>query len=61
MTWQEVKNSVNEWLWDNISRLYLKILETDEETKMIKVRLRSGLSKEILYEADSINLRVCNL
>ena len=52
MTWQEVKNSVNEWLWDNISKLYLKILETDEETKMIKVRLRSGLSKEILYEAD---------
>ena len=52
MTWQEVKNSVNEWLWDNISRLYLKILETDEETKMIKVRLRSGLSKEILYETD---------
>ena len=51
MTWQEVKNSVNEWLWDNISKLYLKILETDEETKMIKVRLRSGFSKEILYEA----------
>ena len=51
MTWQEVKNSVNEWLWDNISKLYLKILETDEETKMIKVRLSSGLNKDILYEA----------
>ena len=50
MAWQKVKNSVNEWLWDNISKLYLKILETDEETKMIKVSLRSGLSKEILYE-----------
>ena len=24
---------------------------TDEKTKMIKVRLRSGLNKEILYEA----------
>ena len=50
MNWLEVKNSVNEWIWDNVSRLYLKVLSTDEETKMIKAQVSCGLQNELLYE-----------
>ena len=52
MNWLEVKNSVNEWIWDNVSRIYLKVLSTDEETKMIKAQVSSGLQNELLYEND---------
>lgn len=49
MTWEEVKNCINEWLWDNDERTYFWILNADEETKILQVKGLSGLKTNIIY------------
>ena len=52
MKFDEVKNSVNEWIWDQFLGTYLWILNADEETKMIKAKGLGGLETEVLFCED---------
>lgn len=42
MNWEEVKNIVNEWIWDSELGTYFWILSSNEETKTMRVK---GLSR----------------
>ena len=51
MTWEEVKNSVSQWLWDNDEHTYFWILNTDESTKTVHARGFSGLETDLFYSS----------
>lgn len=42
MSWEEIKNSKNEWLWDDELGTYFWFLDVEEDTKMMWVK---GLSQ----------------
>ena len=52
MNFEDVKNSVNEWLWDNDERTYFRILSADEETKIVKAKGLCGLETEVFFNKD---------
>ena len=49
MNFEDVKNSVNEWVWDQFEGTYFRILGVDEETKYIKASGLSGRKTEFLF------------
>ena len=49
MDWNDIKNCINEWIWDNDERTYFWILNADDETKSIKVRGIAGLETDVFY------------
>ena len=49
MTWDEVKNSLNEPLWGKIAETYFWILAADEAEKSIKVRTTGGYETTVFY------------
>lgn len=49
MTWNEIKCSVNQWIWDNDERVYFWVVKTDDVTKTMKIRGFSGHENEVFY------------
>ena len=49
MTWNEIKHSVNQWIWDNDERVYFWVVKTFDDTKSLRIRGFSGLENEIFY------------
>ena len=49
MDFEELKNSVNEWLWDGELNTYFWILEADSNTQIIKAKGFSGLQTELIF------------
>ena len=56
MNFEEVKNSVNEWLWDNDERTYFRILSADEEIELA-MRMSEG-DEEAKKKLIAANLRL---
>ncbi len=52
MDFEELKNSVNEWLWDSELNTYFWILSVDQSTQMINVRGRSGRQTALIFSKD---------
>ena len=49
MTFEDVQNSVNQWLWDKEERTYFWILGTDLETKIIDVKGLGGMETRLFF------------
>ncbi len=52
MSFEEIKNCQNQWVWDKEIRTYFWILKVDEETKMIKAKGLRGKETEFLFKAN---------
>ena len=52
MDFEELKNSVNEWLWDGELGTYFWILEVDSGSKIIKARGLSGRHTALVFSKD---------
>ena len=52
MDFEELKNSINEWLWDGELGTYFWILGVDPETKIIKARGLSGRQTALVFSKD---------
>lgn len=52
MDFEELKNSVNECLWDGELGTYFWILEVDPDTKIIKVRGLSARQTALVFSKD---------
>lgn len=52
MNFEEVKNSLNEWLWDSELHAYFWILGVDDVTKIIEAKGYSGQRTKIFFAAN---------
>lgn len=49
MTFEDVQNNVNHWLWDKEEKTYFWILNTDRETKTIDVKGLGGIETRLFF------------
>ena len=56
MTWDEVKNSLNEPLWGKFAETYFWVLVADELEKSIKVRTIGGYETTIFYFTEEFSI-----
>lgn len=49
MDFEELRNSVNEWLWDGELGTYFWILGVEPDTKIIQARGLSGRQTELFF------------
>lgn len=52
MDFEEIKNSVNEWLWDDELGTYFWILGVDPDTKIIQAKGLSGRQTALVFSKD---------
>ncbi len=51
MTFEDVQNSVNEWVWDKDEKTYFWILNADPTTKIIKAKGLGGLETKLFFSS----------
>ena len=51
MNWEEIKECINEWIWDNELGTYFWILRVEEETKMLWVKGLAGRETKVFFSA----------
>lgn len=49
MTFEDVKDSVNQWLWANEEQTYFWILEADRDTKIIDVKGLGSVETRLFF------------
>ncbi len=49
MNWEEIKECVNEWIWDNEIRTYFRLLSVEENPKMLWVAGMSGHETKLFF------------
>ena len=49
MTFEEVQDSVSQWLWDKEERAYFWILNTDRETKTVTAKGLGGVETRLFF------------
>lgn len=49
MNFEEIKECINEWVWDNELGTYFWILSSNEETKIMRVKGLSGHETQLLF------------
>ncbi len=49
MTWKEIKNSINEQIWDNELNTYFWILNSDKETKTMCAKGLSEHETQLIF------------
>lgn len=54
MSFEDVQDSVNQWLWDKEEQTYFWILNTDRETKTIDVKGLGGVGTRLFFFARKI-------
>lgn len=52
MDFEELKNSINEWLWDSELGTYFWILGVDPDTKIIQAKGLSGRQTTLVFSKD---------
>lgn len=52
MNFEDVKNTVNEWIWDKDEGTYFWILNADEKTKTLIVRGLNGLETTLIFSPE---------
>ena len=49
MTFEDVQNNVNQWVWDNDEKMYFWVLGTDPKTKTIDAKGVGGGETRLFF------------
>lgn len=52
MTFEDVQNSVNQWLWNKDEQTYFWILNAEPETKIIEAKGLGGLKTKFFFSSE---------